>query len=34
VLAENIGERNIWKYDNLKASDSYIEKAITEMGQE
>jgi Zn-dependent M28 family amino/carboxypeptidase len=34
VLAENIGERNIWKYDNLKASASYIEKAITEMGYE
>jgi hypothetical protein len=34
VLAEKIGERNIWKYDNLKASASYIEKAITEMGYE
>jgi hypothetical protein len=34
VLAGNIGERNIWKYDNLKASASYIEKAITEMGYE
>ena len=34
VLAENIGERNIWKYDSLKASASYIEKAITEMGYE
>jgi hypothetical protein len=34
VLAEKIGERNIWKYVNLKASASYIEKAITEMGYE
>jgi Zn-dependent M28 family amino/carboxypeptidase len=31
-LAEKIGERNIWQYGNLKASASYIEKAITELG--
>jgi len=32
MLAEKIGERNIWKYSNLKASARYIEKVVTESG--
>ena len=34
MLSEKIGERNIWKYTNLKASASYIEKGMTELGYE
>jgi hypothetical protein len=34
VLAEKIGERNIWKYGKLKASAHYIEKVMTELGYE
>jgi Zn-dependent M28 family amino/carboxypeptidase len=34
MLAEKIGERNIWKYSNLKASAHYIEKVATELGYE
>jgi hypothetical protein len=34
MLAEKIGERNIWKYSNLKASAHYIEKSMTELGYE
>jgi hypothetical protein len=34
ILAEKIGERNIWEYGNLKASAHYIEKVITELGYE
>lgn len=26
ILTGDIGERNVWKYDNLKASAHYIEK--------
>jgi Peptidase family M28 len=32
MLAEKIGERNIYKHSNLKASAYYIEKAMTELG--
>jgi hypothetical protein len=32
VLAGKIGERNIWKYDNLKAAAAYIEKTMAELG--
>ncbi len=32
MLAEKIGERNIWKYSNLKASARYIKKVVTELG--
>jgi hypothetical protein len=32
ILAEKIGERNIWKYGNLKASAGYIEKVAAELG--
>ena len=34
MLAEKIGERNIWKYRNLNASAHYIEKVATELGYE
>jgi hypothetical protein len=34
MLAERIGERNIWKYRNLNASAHYIEKVATELGYE
>jgi Zn-dependent M28 family amino/carboxypeptidase len=34
VLAEKIGERNIWKYGNLEASADYIEKVMKELGYE
>ncbi len=34
MLAEKIGERNIWEYSNLKASADYIEKVILESGHE
>ncbi len=34
MLAEKIGERNVWEYSNLKASANYIEKVITELGYE
>jgi hypothetical protein len=34
MIAGKIGERNIWKYSNLKASSAYIEKVITELGYE
>jgi len=34
MLAERIGERNIWKYSNLKATAHYIEKVMTELGYE
>jgi hypothetical protein len=34
MLAEKIGERNIWKYGKLKASAHYIEKVVTELGYE
>jgi hypothetical protein len=32
VLAEKIGERNIWKYSNLKASAEYIKNVMEELG--
>jgi len=32
MLAEKIGERNIWKYRNLNASAHYIKKVATELG--
>jgi hypothetical protein len=34
VVAENIGERNIWKYGNLEASADYIEKVMKDLGYE
>jgi Zn-dependent M28 family amino/carboxypeptidase len=34
MLAEKIGERNIWKYSNLQATSRYIEKVMTELGYE
>jgi hypothetical protein len=34
ALAKEIGERNIWKYGNLKASADYIDKLVTESGYE
>src|SRR4030042_4203236 len=34
MLAEKIGDRNIWKYRNLNASAHYIEKVATELGYE
>jgi len=34
VVAENIGERNIWKYENLEASAHYIEKVMKYLGYE
>ena len=34
MLAEKIGERNIWEYSNLKASVDYIEKVMTELDYE
>jgi Peptidase family M28 len=34
MLAEKIGERNVWKQNNLKASAYYIKKAMTELGYE
>jgi len=32
MLGEEIGERNIWKYNNLKTSAHYIEKMVRELG--
>jgi Zn-dependent M28 family amino/carboxypeptidase len=32
MLGEEIGERNIWKYYNLKTSAHYIEKMVRELG--
>jgi hypothetical protein len=34
VLAEKIGERNIWKYSKLKAAAQYIEKVMRGQGYE
>jgi len=34
MLAEKIGERNIYQHSNLKASAYYIERAMTELGYE
>ncbi len=32
ILAEKIGERNIWHYDKLEASADYIEKTFEDLG--
>lgn len=32
TLASQIGERNIWQYDNLTAAADFIEKSLTEAG--
>jgi Zn-dependent M28 family amino/carboxypeptidase len=34
TLASDIGERNIWQYDNLTAAADFIEKSLTEAGYE
>ena len=34
ILAGEIGERNLWKYDNLETSARYIEKILGEAGYE